>query len=67
MVFDVFEEWSYASPPTPYVLLAKDNCDLCLMNTSMPQRMFDEYFQASTNVDHQVHEAPALVPADSTT
>ena len=24
--------------------------------------MFDEYFQATANVDHQVHEAPAPVP-----
>ena len=28
--------------------------------------MFDEYFQASTNVDHLVPEALAPVPADST-
>ena len=28
--------------------------------------MFDEYFQASTNVDHLVSEALAPVPADST-
>ena len=40
MLFGVFEEWSYASPPTPYVLLAKDNWDLCLMNTSKLQRMW---------------------------
>ena len=28
--------------------------------------MFDEYFQASKNVDHLVHEALAPVPGDST-
>ena len=28
--------------------------------------MFDEYFQASTNVDHRVPEALAPVPANST-
>ena len=38
MLFVVFEEWSYASPTTPNVLQAKDNWDLCLMNTSKLQR-----------------------------
>ena len=38
MFFVVFEEWSYASLTTPNVLLAKDNWDLCLMNTSKLQR-----------------------------
>ena len=35
----MFEEWSLDSPPTPNVLLTKDDWDLCLMNTSKLQRM----------------------------
>lgn len=47
-------------PPTPNVLLTKDDWDLLL------QPMFDENFQPPMNVDHPVPEAPAPVPADST-
>jgi hypothetical protein len=56
----MLEEWSYDSPPTPYVPLTKDDRD------SVFQLMFYEYFQASMNVDHLVPEALAPVPADST-
>ena len=37
------------SSNTFYVLLAKDKLGL----------MFDDFFQAATNVDHQAHEAPS--------
>lgn len=35
----MLEEWSYDSPPTPNVLLTKDDWDLCLMITFKLQRM----------------------------
>ena len=46
----MLEEWSYDSPPTPNVLLTKDDWDLCLMITFKHQRMMIDQDASSRSI-----------------
>ena len=58
----MIEEWSFNSPPTPNVLLTKDDWDLCLMNTSKLQRMMTDQDAPSRSITQttQVIQSPVI-------
>ena len=51
----MLEEWSYDSPPTPNVLITKDDWDLCLMITSKLQRMMIDQDAPSRSITQTTH------------
>ena len=58
----MLEEWLYDSPPTPNVVLTKDDWDLCSMITSKLQRMMIDQDAPSRSITQttQVIQSPVI-------